>query len=88
MAFNQLKVHPFQSSGFRYVNLHPYSEETLKNLGVYGDLTFAEVPIDFIPYETDVLSLEMETAFRDLAVGHGGATNHPASGFVFNPYYF
>ena len=23
---NQLKVHPFQSSGFEYVNLHPYIE--------------------------------------------------------------
>ena len=26
MAFNQLKVHPFQSCGFRCVNLHPYTE--------------------------------------------------------------
>ena len=24
MVVNQLKVHPFQISGFRYVNLHPY----------------------------------------------------------------
>ena len=24
MVVNQLKVHPFQSYGFRYVNLHPY----------------------------------------------------------------
>ena len=27
MDFNQLKVHPFQSCGFRCVNLHPYSKE-------------------------------------------------------------
>ena len=26
MVVNQLKVHPFQSSGFRCVNLHPYSK--------------------------------------------------------------
>ena len=25
VGFNQLKVHTFQSAGFRYVNLHPYS---------------------------------------------------------------
>jgi hypothetical protein len=43
-------------------------EELLKHLGVYGDLTFGEVPIDIIPYERDVLSMEYETAWRDLAV--------------------
>ena len=25
MVVNQLKVHPFQRSGFRWVNLHPYT---------------------------------------------------------------
>ena len=26
MVVNQLKVHTFQSFGFRYVNLHPYNQ--------------------------------------------------------------
>lgn len=43
-------------------------EELLKHLGVYGDLSLSEVPVDIIPYERDVLSIEHETAYRDLAV--------------------
>ena len=27
MLINQLKVHPFQGSGFRWVNLHPYTAD-------------------------------------------------------------
>ena len=30
LGFNQLKVHTFQSFGFRWVNLHPYGEEAKK----------------------------------------------------------
>ena len=30
MVVNQLKVHPFQSSGFRWVNLHHYTEDADK----------------------------------------------------------
>ena len=37
LGFNQLKVHRFQSSGFRYVNLHPYSEDVFLNVNG-GDL--------------------------------------------------
>ena len=30
LVINQLKVHPFQRSGFRYVNLHPYTKAAKK----------------------------------------------------------
>ena len=29
MAFNQLKVHPFQSYGFRWVHPHPYTGDVI-----------------------------------------------------------
>ena len=34
MAVNQLKVHPYQSYGLRYVNLHPYAVELGTGCGV------------------------------------------------------
>ena len=39
-------------------------ERVLQEEGVYGDVAAGELPIDFIPFDCDVLSLELDTAFR------------------------
>jgi len=39
-------------------------ERLLKAEGVYGDLAIADIPVDWVPYDTDVLSLELESTFR------------------------
>ena len=39
-------------------------EEVLEREGVKGDIQVAEYPLDFIPFDSDVLSLEMEAAFK------------------------
>ena len=40
----------------------------LEEEGVYGDITFGEYPLDLIPFEEDVLSMELESGFREIAV--------------------
>jgi hypothetical protein len=37
----------------------------LEEEGVYGDVTLGEFQLDLIPFEKDVLSLEMEDSFRE-----------------------
>ena len=39
-------------------------EHIFQQEGVYGDIVIGEFPVDFIPYDSDVLSLELPTAFR------------------------
>lgn len=39
-------------------------ERLLKAEGVYGDVVIGDIPVDWVPYDTDVLSLELESAFR------------------------
>ncbi|KAK9844079.1 hypothetical protein WJX81_004070 [Elliptochloris bilobata] len=42
-------------------------ERVLQEEGVYGDVAAGELPVDFIPFDGDVLSLELDTAFRELS---------------------
>jgi hypothetical protein len=37
----------------------------LTKIGVYGEITFAEYRLDLIPFDDDLLSLELETSYRD-----------------------
>ncbi len=39
-------------------------ERLLKSEGVYGDVTVADIPLDWVPLDTDILSLELESTFR------------------------
>ena len=39
-------------------------ERIFQEQGVYGDIVAGELPISFIPFDNDVLSLEMGSAFR------------------------
>lgn len=39
-------------------------EKVLQEEGVYGDCTLADYPLYFIPFDYDVLSLELDSAFR------------------------
>ena len=39
-------------------------ERVLQEEGVYSDVAAGELPIDLIPFDADVLSLELDTAFR------------------------
>lgn len=36
----------------------------LKQRGVYGDIVIGDIPVDWVPYDTDILSLEREYVFR------------------------
>ncbi|KAI1338489.1 vacuolar protein sorting 33A-like protein [Xylariaceae sp. FL0016] len=42
------------------------SDKLLEESGVLGDVNIADLPLDFFPLERDVLSLELDDAFRDL----------------------
>lgn len=39
-------------------------ERIFQEQGVYGDIVAGELPISFIPFDNDVLSLELGSAFR------------------------
>ncbi|OQS05550.1 vacuolar protein sorting-associated protein 33A [Thraustotheca clavata] len=43
-------------------------DEMLKKFGVHGSMMFGEFPMDLVPYEEDVLTLELNDGFRDLFV--------------------
>ncbi len=45
-------------------------ERVLQEEGVYGDVAAGELPIDLIPFDADVLSLELDTAFRARGLSH------------------
>eukprot|EP00163_Fabomonas_tropica_P032762 TRINITY_DN8359_c0_g1_i1.p1 TRINITY_DN8359_c0_g1~~TRINITY_DN8359_c0_g1_i1.p1 ORF type:complete len:600 (+),score=140.03 TRINITY_DN8359_c0_g1_i1:778-2577(+) len=40
-------------------------ERVLEEKGVYGDVTLGEFDLDLIPFDEDVLSLELDTSFRE-----------------------
>jgi len=46
------------------------AERVLEEEGVYEDLTIAEYQLDFIPFENDVVSLELDTCFREFHAEH------------------
>lgn len=39
-------------------------ERIFQEQGVYGDIVAGELPISFIPFDNDILSLEMASVFR------------------------
>ncbi|KAK9808509.1 hypothetical protein WJX73_003066 [Symbiochloris irregularis] len=43
-------------------------EHIFQQEGVFGDIVVGEFPVDFIPFDSDVLSLELPTAFREVAL--------------------
>lgn len=53
-------------------------ERVFQEQGVYGDIVAGELPINFIPYDSDVLSLEMGSAFR-VSWHLSGTCRHPSS---------
>jgi hypothetical protein len=44
----------------------------LAQRGVYGDIVIGDIPVDWVPYDTDILSLEREYVFR---VGTSGPSS-------------
>jgi hypothetical protein len=46
----------------------------LEEEGVYGDITFGEYPLDLIPFEEDVLSMELDGGFREIAIENDRST--------------
>ncbi|KAI9166934.1 vacuolar protein sorting 33A-like protein [Paramyrothecium foliicola] len=42
------------------------SDQLLEEAGILGDVNISELPLSFFPLEKDVLSLELDDAFRDL----------------------
>lgn len=41
-------------------------EKVFQEEGIFGDVTLSEYPLDFIPFDSDILSLELDTAFKEL----------------------
>jgi hypothetical protein len=39
-------------------------EKIFQEEGVYGDIVVGEYPLGFIPFDSDLLSLELGTAYR------------------------
>lgn len=39
-------------------------EKVFQEEGVFADVSLAEYPLDFIPFDSDVLSLEMDGAYK------------------------
>ena len=50
-------------------------EKVFQEEGVYGDVVLGEYALDFIPFESDVLSLELDTAFRVRALLPGSCVH-------------
>lgn len=39
-------------------------EKVFQEEGIFADVTLAEYPLDFIPFDSDILSLELDTAYK------------------------
>ncbi|EFX75851.1 hypothetical protein DAPPUDRAFT_107524 [Daphnia pulex] len=52
-------------------------EQRLKDKGVYGTLTsIDELPVDFFPLDSDVISMELDNVFKDLYVDNEISSLH------------
>lgn len=40
-------------------------EKVLEEIGVYGDIKIGEYPLDLIPFDEDILSMEIPTSFKE-----------------------
>ncbi|KAJ6446309.1 Vacuolar protein sorting-associated protein 33A [Purpureocillium lavendulum] len=52
------------------------SDQLLEEAGVLGDVRISELPFSFFPIEKDVLSLELDDAFRDLYLSKDVTPNY------------
>ncbi|RDA96041.1 hypothetical protein CP533_5928 [Ophiocordyceps camponoti-saundersi (nom. inval.)] len=52
------------------------ADQLLEEAGVLGDVNISELPLFFFPLEKDVLSLELDDAFRDLYLSKDVTPNH------------
>lgn len=43
-------------------------EKVFQDEGVVADVTLAEYPLDFIPFDSDILTLELDSAYKVCAV--------------------
>lgn len=48
-------------------------EKVFQEEGIFADVTLAQYPLDFIPFDSDILSLELDTAYK--ASLHGSAAS-------------
>lgn len=39
-------------------------EKVFQEEGIFADVTLAEYPLDFIPFDSDILSLELDTVYK------------------------
>ena len=44
------------------------SSQLIEDEGIKGDTILGELPLDFIPFDEDVLSLELSDSFREVMV--------------------
>ncbi|KAF8069504.1 VPS33 [Scenedesmus sp. PABB004] len=58
-------------------------ERVLEDEGVYGDITQGEYPLDLVPLDDDVLSLELDGAFRECTLdGDPSSLFHTATALL------
>ncbi|RHZ09433.1 hypothetical protein DYB26_009042 [Aphanomyces astaci] len=57
-------------------------DEMLKKAGVMGSLVIGEFPMDLVPVEEDILSLELSDGFNDLFVHNDRSSLHTVAGSV------
>ncbi|RHY31974.1 hypothetical protein DYB32_002994 [Aphanomyces invadans] len=57
-------------------------DEMLKKAGVMGSLAIGEFPMDLVPVEEDILSLELSEGFNDLFVHNDRSHLHTVAGSV------
>ena len=48
-------------------------EKVFHEEGIFADVTLAEYPLDFIPFDSDILSLELDTAYKASLHGSAGS---------------
>ncbi|GMH37511.1 hypothetical protein BSKO_05384 [Bryopsis sp. KO-2023] len=78
-----LQGHMHEYSVFFIPRLTCLCEKVFEEEGVKGDATLGEYPLEFIPFDDDVLSMEMERTYRESAVeGDHSALHSMARGLT------
>lgn len=59
-------------------------EKVFQDEGVVADVTLAEYPLDFIPFDSDILTLELDSAYKVCAVSRKlqAALHPPTASFA------
>ena len=57
-------------------------EKVFQEEGISANVTFGEFPLDFIPFDYDVLSLELDSAFKASTTDQSSLSDHDSSSTI------